>query len=153
MAGLGWAGFWTGQVSWDLLGVSKQAEWPKSPRIVTKTWQSVLLSLRFSCRIKLLLNHVGSFSCPQVKATPITSYLSPAMWILPGKPHQKTCILPPGTRFLMRYPPQNTIGLVLSSNWAGLLWKPGNPAHNLRLAYQNACLLIILAKWTLSLKV
>ncbi len=59
----------------------------------------------------------------------------------------------PGIEIFNGVPPQNAIGLVLSTNWVGLLWKHGNPAHNLRLAYQNACLLIILAKWTLSLKV
>ncbi len=54
----------------------------------------------------------GCFSCPRVEATPITWYLAPGMWTLPGNP------------------PRNAIGLVLSSNWAGFIaktWQPCGP--------------------------
>ncbi len=37
----------------------------------------------------------GCSSCPRVEATPITWYLDPGMWILPGKPRQKHAFYPP----------------------------------------------------------
>ncbi len=56
-------------------------------------------------------------------------YLAPEMQILPGEPLLKTCILPPGMRFLLVDPSQNAIGLVLSSNWAGFVVKTWQPLH------------------------
>ncbi len=62
----------------------------------------------------------GCFSCLRVEATPITWFLAPGMWILPGG------VLPKKHVFY----PWNAIftGRVLSSNFGRvLLWKPGNP--------------------------
>ncbi len=69
----------------------------------------------------------GCFSCPRVEATPIKWYLAPGMRILLEDPRRKTCILPPGMRFLPGNPPRNRIGLVLSSNWVGFVAKAWQP--------------------------
>ncbi len=73
---------------------------------------------------------VGCFSCPRVEVTPITWYLVPGMWILPGKPLQKSVFYPPECYFTGG-PPRNVIGLVLSNNWVGFVvntWQPWTAA-------------------------
>ncbi len=88
---------------------------------VTAAHEHVKVSL--PCQVRGFPSELGyfntvaaeCFSCPRVEATPITWYLAPAMQIFTGEPRQKMCIYPPEHDF---YPPQSTIGLVLSSNWA-----------------------------------
>ncbi len=55
----------------------------------------------------------GCFSCPRVKATPITWYLAPAMQILPGEPHQKNMYFITRNAIFTGDPPRNAVGLVL----------------------------------------
>ncbi len=83
---------------------------------VEATWP-VLPSLQFWIGIGLFLTllpwvvfHVLGLKRPQKHDIYPLKYE-----ILPGQPHQKTHILPPGTWFLLGDPPRNAIGLVF---WA-----------------------------------
>ncbi len=87
-----------------------------------------------------LQNWATSTLLPRVETTPEMWYLASRMQILPGEPHQKMCILPPGMRFFNGGPPSKRdwagLGLAVSSNWAGFVVKTWQPCVGRRLWWE-----------------